>query len=76
MLKVSNVAELLACSEATVYALIQSEQLPAVKIGAGGGGVRVMDSDLSAFVESRRTNAVPSTPPSRPKKKVALRHLK
>jgi len=37
LLKVQQVAELLACSIATVYALIDRQKLVAVKIGAGGG---------------------------------------
>jgi excisionase family DNA binding protein len=76
LLKVPDVAETLACSPATVYALIESGQLTAVRIGAGGGGVRVTDADLATFVESRRTTAAPPVPATRPKKKVALRHLK
>ena len=71
LLKVPQVAELLACSIATVYALIESGGLPAVKIGAGGGGVRVKREDLDTFVNSRRT-----APPAPRVKQVALRHLR
>jgi excisionase family DNA binding protein len=53
--KVPRVAEALDCSIATVYQLIDSGQLVAVKIGAKGGGVRVSDEDLQTFIDSRRT---------------------
>lgn len=55
LLKVQQVAERLSCSIATVYSLIERRILPSVKIGAGGGGVRVSLDDLNAFIESRRT---------------------
>jgi excisionase family DNA binding protein len=73
LLKVPDVAEVLACSNATVYALVESGQLPAVKIGAGGGGVRVKPEDLERFIDSRKTVA-PSAP--RVAKVVTLRHLR
>ena len=71
LLKVPQVAELLACSIATVYALIESGALPAVKIGVGTGGVRVSREDLETFVESRRTAA-----PTPRVKKLVLKHLR
>lgn len=71
LLKVPQVAELLACSIATVYALIERGQLPAVKIGVGNGGVRVRPDDLESFVESRRTGQ-----PTPKVKKLVLKHLR
>jgi excisionase family DNA binding protein len=71
LLKVPQVAELLACSIATVYALIERGQLPAVKIGVGTGGVRVTREDLQAFIDSRRTGR-----PTPKVKQIALRHLR
>lgn len=71
LLKVPEVAQLLACSIATVYALIERGQLPAVKIGVGGGGVRVAREDLQCFIASRRTQAQPPRV-----KQISLRHLR
>jgi excisionase family DNA binding protein len=73
LLKVQQVAEQLACSVATVYALIERRELVAVKIGAGGGGVRVRVEDLSQFIESRLTE-----PTERVKRtpRVVLKHLR
>ena len=74
LLKVPQVAEILSCSIATIYSLIESGQLPAVKIGARGGGVRVKQQDLDSFIESRRI-AFPLHAP-RKTNQVVLRHLK
>jgi excisionase family DNA binding protein len=73
LLKVQQVAEMLACSIATVYALIERGELVAVKIGAAGGGVRVKLEDLNHFIDSRRTQPVERvkrTP------RVVLKHLR
>ena len=72
LLKVQQVAEFLACSIATVYALIERGELVAVKIGAGGGGVRVKPDDLNQFIESRRTEPVERVK----QKRIVLRHLR
>lgn len=74
LLKVADVAKRLNCSIATSYALIESGQLPAVKIGAGGGGVRVKPEDLDSFIDSRKT--VPPPTPSRSVRSVSLKHLR
>ena len=73
LLQVPQVAELLACSIATVYALIDTGKLPAVKIGVGNGGVRVAREDLQSFIESRRTSPPPPVPRA---KTLTLRHLR
>ena len=52
--RVREVAELLGVSKKTVYMLIQSGQLPAIRIGARGGGLRVSHADLVEFIERRR----------------------
>jgi excisionase family DNA binding protein len=70
LLRITEVARLLACSIATVYALIDRRELPAVRIGAGGGGVRVKLQDLEHFIESRRTVTHPKDI-----KQVRLKHL-
>jgi excisionase family DNA binding protein len=69
---VQQVAQRLNASLATVYLLIEKGDLVAVKIGANGGGVRVLEEDLAVFIESRRTQ-----PPERTStKKVTLKHLR
>ena len=73
LLKVPQVADRLNCSQATAYALIESGQLPAVKIGAGGGGVRVTEQDLDSFIESRRIVPLPTPQVRKPKPK--LQHI-
>ena len=73
LLKIKQIAERLACSIATVYDLIKGGKLIAVKIGARGGGIRVSEQDLQAFIESCRI--VPSATPV-PQKTVKLKHLR
>ena len=70
--KVPRVAEALDCSIATVYQLIDSGQLVAVKIGAKGGGVRVSDEDLQSFIDSRRTRPHEEKRVTRP----TLKHIR
>jgi excisionase family DNA binding protein len=64
---VKDVAERLKCGKSTVYDLIKSEALAVTKIGAFGGGVRVMGSDIEAFLGSRKTGG--------PKPKMAFTRL-
>jgi excisionase family DNA binding protein len=72
--KVPQVAETLSASISTVYQLIDSGQLPAIKIGARGGGVRVDERDLEVFIQTRRI--APSPPPrTRRRNGRKLRHL-
>ncbi len=52
---VAECAAALHCSPSTVYVLCETAALPSIKIGAEGGGIRVIDTDLQAFIESRRT---------------------
>jgi excisionase family DNA binding protein len=73
MLRVQQVAQRLNASLATVYLLIEKGDLVAVRIGAGGAGVRVLDADLAAFIESRRTS---NSPPPQRVQQVQLKHLK
>ena len=72
LLKIPQVAERLNCSQATAYALVESGQLPAVKIGAGGGGVRVTEEDLASFIQSRRTQPTPAPVDRRKLKHITL----
>jgi excisionase family DNA binding protein len=64
---VSEVSARLRCSKTNVYDLASQGDLAVVRIGAGRGGIRVMGSDLLAFLASRREGG------AEPKKK--YRHL-
>ena len=64
---VAEIADRLRCSKTNVYDLIGQKELAVVRIGAGRGGIRVMGSDLLAFLASRREGG------AEPKKK--YRHL-
>jgi excisionase family DNA binding protein len=63
----TEVAALLKCGKSNVYDLASQGDLAVVRIGAGRGGIRVMGSDLLAFLASRREGG------AEPKKK--YRHL-
>jgi excisionase family DNA binding protein len=64
---VAEVAARLRCGKTNVYDLISQRDLAVIRIGAGRGGIRVMGSDLLAFLASRREGG------AEPKKK--YRHL-
>ncbi len=51
---VTEAAELLRCGRSNAYNLVASGELACTKIGAGKKGIRVLGSDLLAFLESRR----------------------
>lgn len=53
LLTIAQVAEMLACSPATVYALVDGGQLPVVSIGKSKG-YRVDPNDLETFVAERK----------------------
>lgn len=53
LLTIAQAADLLTCSPATVYALIDSGQLPVVSIGKSKG-YRIDPSDLDAFILERK----------------------
>ena len=53
LLTIAQVAELLACSPATVYALVDAGQLPVITIGKSKG-YRVDPLDLETFVVERK----------------------
>jgi excisionase family DNA binding protein len=74
LLTIADVARVLACSEANVYAIIESGALPYLTIGKSKG-YRVDRQDLAAFIESRKVGkqGVEEQPPGpRPR----LRHLR
>ncbi len=51
LLTVREVAERLAVSTATVYALVERGELPHVRVS---NAIRVAPADLAAFIEARR----------------------
>jgi excisionase family DNA binding protein len=72
LLTAAQVAEYLSCSLQSVYDMIHDGDLPASRIGAGGGTYRISQQDLERFVESRRVvRLVEHRPPP-----VRLKHLK
>jgi excisionase family DNA binding protein len=74
---VSEVAERLKCSIANVYSLVEKKELGAFKVGANGGGLRVSDAMLEAFLESRREHPGKDASPVDARcSPIKLRHLK
>jgi excisionase family DNA binding protein len=78
LLKVSQIAERLNCSNSTVYALVEGKKLGCHRIGNGRGAIRVSEDDLQTYLESN--HVVPPnrggeiTPPPRPR--VKLKHIR
>lgn len=72
LLRVRDAAKRLACSPATIYALIEASELPVVQVGRRKG-YRIDPRDLDAFVSARkfRFEAPPAAPPPK-----GLKHLK
>lgn len=54
MKTIAEIAQLLRVSKQVVYALVQSGQLIAHRIGVGRGTIRVTDEDFEAFLNSCR----------------------
>ena len=48
-----------ATSARAIVRLIESGALPAIRLSAQGGSVRITDSDLRTFLEARRTAPKP-----------------
>ena len=72
LLLVSEVAEILRCSESTVYALLESGKL----VGHRCPGWRVKPDDLESYIDGTRRQ--PSAPPVRTGRErlPRLKHLK
>ncbi len=60
-----EVAAALACCTETVLRHVRAGELPAVRFGRGNNVVRVLASDLRAFVASRRQVASGAVRPLR-----------
>lgn len=52
--KVDEIAVILRCGKTNVYDLLRRGDLASTRIGTGRMGLRVMGSDLLAFLESRK----------------------
>ncbi len=50
VLTVQDVAGELRCGPSTVYRLISSGRLPAIRLGAGRGGIRISRTALLSFI--------------------------
>ena len=74
-LTVSEVAERLNVSVATVYNLVEQSRLAHHRIGVGRGAVRVSEEQLRAYLESTQRGG--GLPPKEgpPAKTVTLNHL-
>jgi excisionase family DNA binding protein len=70
VLTVKTVAEKLACSQATVYALIASGKLRHYRIGTGRGAIRVSEEQMAEFLSGAESGTAAA--PARP---VKLKHL-
>lgn len=73
LLTIKEVAQFLGCSEANVYALITSGELPFIQIGIRKG-YRVDSWDLDAFLERRKTQS--ETPAPRKVPTPRLKHIR
>ena len=71
-LKTTEVAERLSCSLQNVYDIIHAGLLPAFRVGADGGGIRVAEEDLQEFIESRKT----AKPLESRRGRITLKHVK
>lgn len=59
-LTVDEVAANLRLSHSTVYRLIHARILPAVRVGASSGSLRVDSAELGEYLNRRRTNREPA----------------
>jgi len=77
---VKQVAEHLRVSQALVYGWVESGSLPCLRLGGEGrrGTIRIDDTDLDSFLDSRRTKSQqPATKPVAAKRpKTEFKHLR
>ncbi len=74
LLTISGAAELLSCSRANVYGLIDAGDLPVITVGKSRG-YRIDVRDIEEFLERRKVckdRAQPKPPAPRPR----LKHIK
>ena len=72
MLKVSDVANRLNCSIATVYQLVESKRLPHYRCP----GIRVSEEQLTEFFETTKRVPKVGSQPIRQSSRVPLKHIK
>lgn len=75
MKKISQVAERLNVSLSTAYALVETGALSSVAVGTRKG-LRVLESDLEAFIASRRVHKGKDVRWPATTKPVKLKHLR
>jgi excisionase family DNA binding protein len=57
LLTVDETAELLRCSKASIYRRVSAGELPAVRLTGRVGPIRIVRSELSQWLDQRRTTA-------------------
>ena len=73
LLTVQQVGVMLSCAKSTVYELVSRGEIPAFKIGVRGGGIRIDEADVRAYLESHRMHGKPVRAPV---PRVKLNHIK
>ncbi len=74
LLKVTETAAELNCSESFVRSLLRSGLLKFHRLGKGQGGIRISDAHLATYLQEREQGGE-SRPIIAPTKKKALKHL-
>ena len=75
LLTVREAAEQLSLSIASVYEMVRTCRLPAVRIGGRGGAIRIRPEDLEDFLQaSSQQTRKPSAP--RVSRRVKLKHIR
>jgi excisionase family DNA binding protein len=59
LLSVDSVSRRLACSRGTVYRLIASGELPAVRLGGAGASLRIDERELDQWLRERHIQRTP-----------------
>jgi excisionase family DNA binding protein len=60
LFKVKSVAGMFTVSPATVYRLVESGELPALRFGTGKGALRIEGSAINAYLKARRVSGLTS----------------
>jgi|GEM_PF-6298476 len=75
LLTVAEVGERLKVSSSFVYRLVASGQLAVVRVGNGQGRIRINETDLQIYIDSRRVEEQ-GPKQSRCQPRLSLQHLK
>ena len=73
LLAISEAAQVLGCSDANVYSLIESGKIPYVAVGRKKG-YRIASDDLHLFIQSRKVQKQPAE--AKPVIRPRLRHIR